>query len=52
MREHYDKALRTIRAVMPDALTEQDPVPERTILVRIHIDEMEGRAATSGQSST
>jgi nitroimidazol reductase NimA-like FMN-containing flavoprotein (pyridoxamine 5'-phosphate oxidase superfamily) len=52
MREHYDKALRTIRAVMPDALTEKDPVPERTMLFRIHIDEMEGRAATSGQSSS
>jgi nitroimidazol reductase NimA-like FMN-containing flavoprotein (pyridoxamine 5'-phosphate oxidase superfamily) len=46
MREHYDKALRTIRSVMPEALTERDPAPARTILFRIHIDEMEGRAAT------
>jgi nitroimidazol reductase NimA-like FMN-containing flavoprotein (pyridoxamine 5'-phosphate oxidase superfamily) len=48
MRESYDKALRTIRTVMPDALTEDDPVPARTILFRIHIDEMEGRAAGQG----
>ena len=46
MREQYDKALRLIRSAMPEALTEDDPVPARTILFRIHIDEMEGRAAT------
>jgi nitroimidazol reductase NimA-like FMN-containing flavoprotein (pyridoxamine 5'-phosphate oxidase superfamily) len=47
-REHYDKALRMIRSIMPDALTESDPVPARTILFRIHVDEMEGRATRPG----
>lgn len=49
LREQYDKALQTIRSVMPDALTEDDPVPTRTILFRMHIDEMEGRAAVPGR---
>lgn len=45
MREHYEKALRVIRSVMPDALTDRDPAPKRTILFRLQIDEMEGRSA-------
>jgi nitroimidazol reductase NimA-like FMN-containing flavoprotein (pyridoxamine 5'-phosphate oxidase superfamily) len=43
--EHYAHALRIIRTAMPDALTPNDPAPARTILFRIHIDELEGRAA-------
>ena len=50
MRALYEKALRTIRTVMPDALTENDPVPARTILFQIHIDEWEGRAAGPARS--
>ena len=45
MREHFETALRAIRTVMPDALTDRDPFPARSILFRIHIDEMEGRSA-------
>ena len=45
MRGQYEKALHVIRSVMPDALTENDPMPARRILFRLHIDEMEGRAA-------
>jgi uncharacterized protein len=45
MREHYEKALRAIRSVMSDALTDRDPFPARSSLFRIHIDEMEGRCA-------
>ena len=45
MREQYEKALRVIRSVMPEALTERDSAPKRTILFRLHIDEMEGRSA-------
>ena len=47
MHEHYQRALQVIRSVMPDALTERDPAPTRTILFRIQIDEMEGRRAES-----
>jgi len=45
LREPYEKALGVIRSVMPDALTDRDPFPARSILFRIHIDEMEGRSA-------
>lgn len=45
MREHYEKALQVIRSVMPDALTDHDAAPSRTILFRIQIDEMQGRSA-------
>ena len=46
MREHYEKALRVIRSAMPEALTDRDSAPKRTILFRLQIDEMEGRSAT------
>lgn len=52
MREHFEKALRAIRLVMPDALTDRDPFPTRSILFRIHIDEMEGRCAEPVPPST
>ena len=45
LREQYQHALRTIQSAMPDAFTDRDPAPQRTILFRLHIDEMEGRAA-------
>jgi nitroimidazol reductase NimA-like FMN-containing flavoprotein (pyridoxamine 5'-phosphate oxidase superfamily) len=43
VREH---ALEVLRRVMPTALTEDDPVPSRTMLFRIHVDSMTGRRAT------
>ena len=48
MREHYEQALRAVRSVMPDALTDRDPVPTRTILFRVQIDDMQGRSAQPG----
>ena len=45
----YDHAVRIIKSVMPQALTRDDPVPDRTILFRVHVDEMVGRAATTGR---
>jgi len=45
----YDHAVRVIKSVMPQALTRDDPVPDRTILFRVHVDEMVGRAATTGR---
>ena len=44
----YEHAVRVIRSVMPQAFTRDDPVPDRTILFRIHVHEMVGRAATTG----
>ena len=46
LREQYETALQAIRSVLPTALTPDDPSPARTILFRLHIDEMEGRATS------
>jgi nitroimidazol reductase NimA-like FMN-containing flavoprotein (pyridoxamine 5'-phosphate oxidase superfamily) len=43
----YLKALDVVRSIAPQALTAEDPVPERAILFRIHAAEMKGRAATT-----
>lgn len=48
LQEAYDHAVRIIRTRMPDAFTENDPVPFRTILFRLHIHEIHGRASESG----
>ncbi|HET7025950.1 MAG TPA: pyridoxamine 5'-phosphate oxidase family protein [Gemmatimonadales bacterium] len=46
-RAIHAEALAAIRAFQPDALTGQDPAPERTVLLRIHIRALTGRAATT-----
>ena len=46
-REDYERALTSLRTIMPAALTKDDPVPERTNLYGIHIDRMEGRMAAA-----
>lgn len=47
--ETYAHALATLRRLVPETLTEADPQPARTVLFRIHIDEMHGRAAGGGE---
>ncbi|HEX6314075.1 MAG TPA: pyridoxamine 5'-phosphate oxidase family protein [Gemmatimonadaceae bacterium] len=47
MQESYDHAVSVIRSAFPPAFTDEDPVPERSILFRLHIDTMEGRSASS-----
>jgi nitroimidazol reductase NimA-like FMN-containing flavoprotein (pyridoxamine 5'-phosphate oxidase superfamily) len=46
----YEHALAVIRRAAPHALTDDDPTPERTILFRMHVDELHGRAASSGDA--
>ena len=43
----YEEATRILRSIDPRALTHEDLVPERTILFRIHIDSLTGRAAST-----
>jgi nitroimidazol reductase NimA-like FMN-containing flavoprotein (pyridoxamine 5'-phosphate oxidase superfamily) len=43
--ETYEHTLAALRRLVPEALTEGDPTPGRSVLFRIHIDEMHGRAA-------
>lgn len=43
----YARTLDALRRVSPATLTHTDPTPGRTVLFRVHIDEMHGRAATT-----
>jgi nitroimidazol reductase NimA-like FMN-containing flavoprotein (pyridoxamine 5'-phosphate oxidase superfamily) len=42
-RANYDLGVKAIRTLVPEALTPNDPVPDRAILFRIHVDELTGR---------
>lgn len=46
-RAQYAEGVSMVRQVIPEAFTAEDPLPERAILFRIHIDELTGRAATT-----
>lgn len=41
------RAIQNLRRVIPATGTADDPVPQRDVLFRIHVDRMSGRAATS-----
>lgn len=43
--EVFERALARLRALIPEALTADDPTPARTMVFRISIDEAEGRAS-------
>jgi nitroimidazol reductase NimA-like FMN-containing flavoprotein (pyridoxamine 5'-phosphate oxidase superfamily) len=47
-REAFLRALEVVRRLEPAALTPDDPVPWRNVIVRIHLDAVRGRAATQG----
>ena len=42
----WERAVGLLRRVVPEAGTAHDPVPGRTIVFRIHADELTGRTAT------
>ena len=46
-RKIYDNGVAILRRLVPETLTPRDPLPDRAIVFRIHVDEMFGRAATS-----
>jgi len=41
----YERAVEVLRRLVPDALAEADPTPSRTVVFRIHTDQVTGRAA-------
>ena len=43
----YRRAIALLRRLVPGALTENDPVPFRDVVMRMHMDEVTGRRATS-----
>ncbi len=43
--EEYDHAVELLRRVMPKTLRPGDPVPFRTVMFGIHVDELSGREA-------
>jgi len=43
----YNSALELLRSVVPAILTKDDPMPQRVQLLRIHVDEIEGRESRS-----
>ena len=42
----WERAVDLLRRVVPEAGTAHDPVPGRTVVFRIHADEVTGRSAT------
>jgi hypothetical protein len=43
--EVWERAVVLLRRVVPDTGSVHDPVPHRTIVFRIHVDELDGRTA-------
>ena len=44
----YERTVTRLRELVPELFGAQDPSPQRTVLFRIHVDRMTGRAATAG----
>lgn len=46
-RAAHADILTHLRELVPETLGPNDPVPERIVLFRVHVDEVRGRAATT-----
>ena len=46
-REAYDHAIEVLRTLIPETFTPEDPTPFRTVIFRIAVQEVTGRAAIS-----
>lgn len=45
-REEWERAVEILRTLIPETLTESDPMPHRSVLFRIAVQEVSGRVAT------
>jgi nitroimidazol reductase NimA-like FMN-containing flavoprotein (pyridoxamine 5'-phosphate oxidase superfamily) len=45
--DRYDRAVNAIRRVIPDAFSDDDPTPQRTVVWGIHATEIEGRTSST-----
>ena len=43
----YEEAVEILRVLIPETFTEADPVPERNVILRMKVEEVNGRAASS-----
>jgi nitroimidazol reductase NimA-like FMN-containing flavoprotein (pyridoxamine 5'-phosphate oxidase superfamily) len=43
----YDHAVQLLRRLLPETLGEHDPFPSKTVVFRIHADQITGRAAST-----
>jgi nitroimidazol reductase NimA-like FMN-containing flavoprotein (pyridoxamine 5'-phosphate oxidase superfamily) len=46
-RRDYAEAVKLMRTIVPETFTSSDPVAFRFLLIRVHVDEVTGRAATT-----
>jgi len=44
----YDDAVEILRDLIPETFTESDPVPHRNVILRMKVDEVTGRASSTG----
>jgi nitroimidazol reductase NimA-like FMN-containing flavoprotein (pyridoxamine 5'-phosphate oxidase superfamily) len=47
-RARYRTAVEALRTLIPEALTKDDPTPDRTIICGVFVDALEGRRARTG----
>ena len=48
-RDTYRRAVNRLRELTPAALRDDDPVPERRVLLKLHLDTISGREAIGGR---
>jgi len=46
-RAAYEKSLTLLRRLMPHAMEQDDPTPWRDVVIRLHLDEVTGRASST-----
>lgn len=44
-QKEFERAVKALRTIMPHALTQSDPVPERVFVYGLHVDRLSGRMA-------
>lgn len=45
----YDESVELLRELIPETFTEEDPVPQRNVILRMKVDEVSGRASSTSE---
>ena len=48
-RALYDRGVTMLQKLIPETIGPMDPLPERAIIFRVHVDEMTGRSASTSK---